>query len=177
MLPDLDANLLKNNYLMNEMSYCVFDGFKNSMSIFVKAEVSPLKHKEMKRTLQKLFSASLIALGVISMQEQMSASQQNGETIIIVQCPPTSEGPRTQVPNPFVAVLMNGGTNVCLSATSPCGTVSGSITSTAGDNYTTYFDTSDGSILLPISGNTGYYLLSITMADGIQFKGEFTVGY
>lgn len=50
-----------------------------------------------------------------------------------------------------------------------------SLTSTAGDNYSTTFDTEDGAILLPISGNTGSYTLQITTSSGTRYVGEFSI--
>lgn len=105
---------------------------------------------------------------------EMSLTNMRGEPIIIRQNPPDPVGaPRMPVFNPFVAELTDG--DVLLYATTPCGIVSVSIVSTAGDDYSTYFDTSLGSILLPINGNSGFYTLHITMMDGTQFVGEFTI--
>ena len=75
--------------------------------------------------------------------------------------------------NPFYAELENG--NVVLGSFSYYGTVEISLTSTAGDNYSTVFDTVDGTILIPISGNTGDYILLITTASGLEFIGEFSL--
>ena len=76
---------------------------------------------------------------------------------------------------PFIAELMDGSNSVLLGATDTIGIVSVQITSTSGDNYSTYFDTSDGAILLPISGNAGYYTLTIITPDGTHFVGEFSI--
>ena len=75
--------------------------------------------------------------------------------------------------DPFFAELSNFG--VVLGSSESIGTVSVRITSTAGDDYSTCFDTSTGMILLPISGDTGDYLISITTPDGIHFIGEFSL--
>lgn len=83
------------------------------------------------------------------------------------------DAPRMPAYNPFFAELMND--YVILGAPSAIGTVSVSLTSTAGDNYSTCFDTSDGAILLPVSGNAGYYTLTIITADGTHYVGEFTI--
>ena len=64
---------------------------------------------------------------------------------------------------------------VILGASSAIGTVSVYLTSTAGDDYSTCFDTSDGAILLPVSGNAGYYTLTIITPDGTHYVGEFTI--
>ena len=83
------------------------------------------------------------------------------------------DAPRSPVSHPFFAELMNG--YVLLEASYFIGTVSVQITSTAGDDYSTYFDTDDGAIVLPISGNTGYYTLRITTPAGEHFIGEFSL--
>ena len=127
----------------------------------------------MKKPLKGLIGATLAALSLVSIQEKVSALSISGETIIIIQRPPTSEAPRTPVSNPFFAEVLDG--YVLLGATIPCGTVSVSISSTAGDDYSTNFDTGDGTIVLPISGCTGYYTLLITTAAGYQFIGEFSI--
>ncbi len=104
----------------------------------------------------------------------LSFQGNDGEVIIIRQDTTDELGaPRTPVQIPFFAELMNG--YVILGTTTPCGTVSVRITSTAGDDYSTNFDTSDGAILLPISGNPGDYTLSITTPAGTHFIGEFSI--
>lgn len=129
----------------------------------------------MKNASFRLFCALLTALSLISIQEIMLAASFRGDTIFISQIPTTSDGPRTPVSIPFFAELIDGANTVLLSATDSIGTVSVQITSTAGDNYSTYFNTASGAILLPISGNTGYYTLTITTLDGIHYVGEFTI--
>ena len=104
----------------------------------------------------------------------LSAVSKDSKTIIIVQKPTTPpEAPRMPAYNPFFAELMDG--YVILGSSTVYGTVSVSLTSTAGDNYSTSFDTSDGAILLPISGDAGLYTLRITTSGGLQFVGEFTI--
>lgn len=104
------------------------------------------------------------------------AAKKRSEPIIIRQEPTDPIGaPRTPFFNPFIAELMDGNTTVFLGATNACGTVFVQITSTAGDNYSTYFDSSDGSILLPISSNAGYYTLTIITPDGTHYVGKFSI--
>lgn len=55
------------------------------------------------------------------------------------------------------------------------GSVSVNLVSTAGDYYTVAFDTEEGSLDIPISGNSGDYTLLLTTQSGIQFIGEFTI--
>ena len=129
----------------------------------------------MRKELFRLFCALLTALSLISIKEKMIASTLRGDTIIISQIPTTPEGPRTPACIPFIAELMDGSNSVLLEATDTIGIVSVQIISTAGDNYSTYFDTSDGAILLPVSGNSGNYTLRITTSGGTQYVGEFTI--
>lgn len=116
----------------------------------------------------------LTALSLTSSQEGLLASQRE-ESIIISQIPTTPDDPRSPASNPFIAELMEGINSVLLGATEIIGIVSVQITSTAGDNYSTYFDTSYGAILLPISGNSGHYTLTIITPSGIHYVGEFTI--
>lgn len=104
----------------------------------------------------------------------LSFQGNDGEVIIIRQDTTDELGaPRTPVQIPFFAELLNG--YVILGASAPCGTVSVSLTSTAGDSYSTSFDTTDGAILLPVSGDAGFYTIRITTSAGVQYVGEFTI--
>lgn len=131
--------------------------------------------KHVRKTKKAIFTTVMTCLSAFMAMEITLAEPIGGHVIIIVQRPDTPGAPRTPVVNPFVAELMDGSTSVLLGATDVIGTVSVQISSTAGDNYSTYFDTSDGAILLPISGNIGYYTLTISMPDGTLFIGEFTI--
>ena len=62
---------------------------------------------------------------------------------------------------------------VVLESAASCGLVAVELTSTAGDYYTTVFDTEDGSILIPISGLTGDYDILLTTQEGLCFWGNF----
>ena len=83
------------------------------------------------------------------------------------------EEPRGPVFNPFSAYRLNN--QVVLECSVPYGIVSVSLTSTAGDNYSTVFDTEDGFIVIPISGLSGDYTLSLVDATGQRFVGEFEI--
>lgn len=131
--------------------------------------------KHVRETKRAIITTVMTCLSAIMAMEITLAEPMGGHIIIIVPRPDTPGAPRTPVVNPFIAELMDGSTSVLLGATDAIGTVSVQITSTAGDNYSTYFDTSDGSILLPISGITGYYTLTIVTPDGTRFVGEFTI--
>lgn len=101
-------------------------------------------------------------------------NQNDGETIVIRPdsvVPPGS--PRMPVYNPFFATIEDG--FVLLGSYTYYGIVDVSLTSAAGDDYSTMFDTGDGTIVIPISGNTGDYTLFITTASGLEFIGEFSI--
>lgn len=93
--------------------------------------------------------------------------------ISIRQDPPPQGSPRSPENNPFYAVLT--GNYVILGASFTCGIVSVNVISTAGDDYSTDFDTSNGIILLPISGNGGDYTLTIILPDETLYVGDFAI--
>ena len=127
------------------------------------------------KTMKAILAIATVCFSAYWTVEPTVAAPLRGHTFLIVPKPGPEDGPRSSVPNPFIAELEDGSATVLLGVTSPCGTVSVSLTSTAGDNYSTGFDTTDGAILLPISGDAGLYTLQITTAEGIQFVGEFTL--
>lgn len=97
-----------------------------------------------------------------------------GVRIIIQQKPlDLPGGPRSAVP--FEAEYDDAPNYVNLTCTSPCGDVSVALTSTAGDWYQTVFDTSDGVIIIPVSGESGFYTLTITTSDNTVYVGEFNL--
>ena len=99
-------------------------------------------------------------------------SDSGGTPIIITQEHDQLLGPpRTSIP--FFAEYSDD--YVLLGASISCGTVAVRITSSAGDDYSTNFISSMGMILLPISGDSGQYLLSLTTSDGLRFVGRFTI--
>lgn len=128
-----------------------------------------------KRFSKLLIAPAMTTLAVLMAAESSQAVSMQGHVIIIIQKPDPEEDPRSSIVNPFHAELLEETNSVLLGVTNTIGTVSVQITSTAGDNFSTYFDTSDGSILLPISGYTGYYTLTISLADGTLYVGEFTI--
>ena len=102
-----------------------------------------------------------------------NAYQQPGEDQIIIRQRPgeLEDDPRGPVFNPFTAYLYNN--QVVLNCSTSYGDVDVSLVSTAGDNYSTVFDTADGFIIIPISGLAGDYTLLLTDSLGIHFTGEF----
>lgn len=122
---------------------------------------------------------SVIGLMTVSMMQPVSMSAmrvQGDDPTLIVILPPviSPEGaPRSPAFNPFTAYL--NGDAVVLNCSAPYGDVAVTLVSTAGDYYTTVFDTEDGSVIIPVSGLSGHYTLLLTIASGSQFMGEFDI--
>lgn len=122
---------------------------------------------------------SVIGLMTVSMMQPVSMSAmrvQGDDPTLIVILPPviSPEGaPRSPAFNPFTAYL--NGDVVVLNCSASYGNVAVTLVSTAGDNYTTVFDTEDVSIIIPVSGLSGHYTLLLTTASGSQFIGEFDI--
>lgn len=94
------------------------------------------------------------------------------EEILIHQDPTDPSGdPRSPSFNPFFAY--EDGSSVTLGSVSSYGDVAVTLVSTAGDNYQTVFDTEDVQIVIPISGATGHYTLTLVTERGLVFEGEF----
>ena len=94
------------------------------------------------------------------------------DVIPILQRPDTSnDAPRSAVP--FFAEYNETQSAVMLGCNDSMGDVTVTLESTAGDWYQTEFDTSDGAILVPASGLTGHYVLTIETADHTVYEGEF----
>ena len=101
-------------------------------------------------------------------------NQEDGPRIVISQIPAVPPGsPHMPAYNPFYAELING--NVLLGCVSSYGVVDVNLTSTAGDDYSTEFDTSTATIIIPTSGHYGDYTLLITTPSGLEFIGEFSL--
>lgn len=128
-----------------------------------------------KRFTKLLIASAMTTLVALLAAGSSQAVPMRGKTIIIIQKPDPEEDPRSPIVNPFIAEVTDGSNAVLLGSVDAIGTVYVHLTSTAGDNLSTYFDTSDGAILLPISGNAGDYTLSITTPDGHLFVGEFSI--
>lgn len=92
---------------------------------------------------------------------------------ILLQKPDALPGgaPRTAVP--FFAEYYDTLSAVMLGSSESIGDVTVRLTSTAGDWYQTVFDTSDGAVLVPASGLSGHYVLTIETADHTVYEGEF----
>ena len=97
------------------------------------------------------------------------------ETIVIVPLPDVAVGtPRTQ--HPFFAEYKDAFNLVLVGCNdASVGDVTVTISSSAGDWYQTVFDTSNGSILLPVSGESGSYTLTLVTSNGTTYIGEFVL--
>lgn len=122
-----------------------------------------------------LIILAMTSLAVLLTAVPAQAVSLRGHIIIITPKPDPEDDPRSPINNPFFAELMDGSNSVLLGATDNIGIVYVQIVSTAGDSIGTYFDTSDGTIVIPISGNVGYYTLTITLSGNQYFVGEFVI--
>lgn len=99
---------------------------------------------------------------------------QDGETIILrPRDNDTGGAPRTAVP--FFAEYYDTLSAVMLGCSESIGEVTVRLTSTAGDWYETEFDTSDGMLDIPVSGESGFYTLTIRTSSGVVYQGEFNI--
>ena len=126
------------------------------------------------KTIHVLLLAIMVMAQSAPLKAATSMSSDNEVLIIIHQQPSTPDGePRGPVFNPFSAYQLNN--QVTLESSVPFGLVSVCLSSTAGDYYTTVFDTEDGFIFIPISGLAGNYTLLLTTQSGTQYYGEFEI--
>lgn len=119
----------------------------------------------MKTTIKLLLTAIfavLIAFG--------ATAKTDGEEPIIILNPDSNDN-RSPEQIPFYAQIQ--GSYVILGCYSSIGNATITLTSTAGDDYETIFDTSFGVIFIPISGNSGFYRLDIVLPSGQSYYGEF----
>jgi len=123
----------------------------------------------------KIVLSLFIPVGFIVLQSSSAALSGKDEIVIPIRKKPVSlpGSPQMPVYNPFYAELESG--YVLLGSFSSCGIVDVSLTSTAGDDYSTVFDTANGAIIIPISGYAGDYVLLITTPAGTEYIGEFSI--
>lgn len=132
----------------------------------------------MKSKTKNLTAVLLVIAGLLKMATcPVLYSEPVGQEIIPVVIGPDPSNPngdpRGPVFNPFTAYLQNN--QVVLNCSISFGLVSVSLVSTAGDNYSTVFDTGDGFIFIPISGNMGDYTLVLLDSLGTSYVGEFSL--
>lgn len=113
------------------------------------------------------------AANSVGVQPVVSCNEPEGHIPILYK-PDSNELPDTpRIPsfNPFFAY--EDGSSVTLGSVSPYGDVAVTLVSTAGDYYQTVFDTEDGQVIIPISGDAGHYSLTLVTERGLVFEGEF----
>lgn len=117
----------------------------------------------------------MLLLLVGGMAISNSAKAFTAEDVIpILQRPDTSnDAPRTAVP--FFAEYYDTLSAVMLGCSESIGDVTVRLASTAGDWYETEFDTSDGMLDIPVSGDSGFYTLTIRTSAGVVYQGEFNI--
>lgn len=115
------------------------------------------------------------ALGADAISQTHSTdAEMRGNVITIRQRPgESSDAPRSSSYCPFVAEQEDA--YVLLNCLNTLGFIDVILYSTAGDYYSTVFDSMDGYILIPISGEEGHYILTITTSGGQIFEGEFDI--
>lgn len=121
----------------------------------------------MKTIFRLLFITSVF---LINMSVSAIAYGQTPTPIIVNPSPNDTRSPE-QVP--FYAQVWDN--YVILGCTTNLGSVEITLTSTAGDDCETVFDTSIGSIIIPISGLSGLYRLDIVLPSGQSYYGEFVL--
>lgn len=127
-------------------------------------------------TLKHIILVAFAALATFFASANPLETLSRGDEPIIIRPRPitsTGHGSRTPVYNPFFAY--EDGTCVTLGSMSSYGVVSVTLVSTAGDCYQTFFDTEDLQLVIPISGSTGHYTLTLVTEGGLVFEGEFEV--
>ena len=124
----------------------------------------------MKKTIKFFIAAILAAVIVLPLK-----GAEDSILIPVIRLPETpNQGiDRGQVQQLFLAEYNDLWNCVILTCTESCGDVTVTLTSTAGDWYQTVFDTSDGAAIIPASGDSGNYTLSIVTNDGTHYVGEF----
>lgn len=120
----------------------------------------------MKNFIKFFLTASVAAFMSIGMN-----AKTDGEIPIPIISEPNPNENRSPEQVPFRAYVLDS--YVVLSCTSSIGNADVTLTSSAGDDYETVFNTAFGSILIPISGNAGSYRLDIVLTSGQSFYGEF----
>lgn len=131
-----------------------------------------MKRKITLRMTARVLAAILLAL--LNATAVFSNNSKDGTVILIEPRNDAHVGePRGPVFNPFTAYRLNN--TVVLESDTSYGLVNVTLVSTAGDYYTTIFDTEDGSVLILISGNSGNYSLMIADTSGTHFVGTFEI--
>lgn len=118
---------------------------------------------------------AIVAAILLSPKISLSSNKMDGDKTIPIIIDPLPinppDTPRNPVFNPFFAYYQTG--SVFLGCNCNCGIVDVTFASSSGNYYFhEFFDTDEGSIIIPINGNSVHYTLTITTMDGIVFEGE-----
>ena len=131
------------------------------------------KKQKTRITMKTIFNLLLTTMSAVLMYIPAYA-QDYGDPLPIVSG--NENGPnenRSPEQSPFYAQVWE--TYVVLGCTSIIGNADVTLSSTAGDDYETIFNTAFGSIIIPISSNHGFYRLDIELSSGQSFYGEFVL--
>ena len=119
-----------------------------------------------------LSTLALMASTYVLFASQEMVENCDDLTILIKQRPVVpEEAPRNT--SLFFAEYNETLSAVMLGCNDSIGDVTVTLESTAGDWYQAVFDTSDGAILIPASGDSGHYTLTIETAAHVVYEGEF----
>ena len=120
-----------------------------------------------------LIAGALASCTLFASRTPASETEEHRD-ILIIPVPSTPEdAPRSLSYNPFSALLYDN--YVYLASNTNCGDVNVVLYSTAGDYEQEVFDTSEFYIIIPISAQSGNYVIRIEMEDGHIFMGEFSI--
>lgn len=125
----------------------------------------------MKKTLTFLF----VCIFAAALVHPVQAAQDPTNIPIIRSTDPGENLSRSPEVVPFIAEYNDLWDAVVLTSIMNIGDVTVTLVSTAGDWYQTVFDTEDGMILIPASGESGYYTLTIVTSDNTTYQGEFVL--
>ena len=122
---------------------------------------------------QLALSLCAILLSSVAMIGSVTRNQ-DGVTILITQRPVIpDDAPRSNVP--FIAEYYDIWDAVLLGSLENVGNVAVTLSSTAGDWYQTVFNSGGSPILVPVSGASGQYTLTLVTSNGTTYTGEFVL--
>ena len=125
---------------------------------------------------RKSFFVIFSLILTLSVCAKIVAIANNQDVIPIIISPGNSGsegGPRSSEYNPFTA--FRGGDTVIVNCSDDIGIVDVFLFSSSGDSSSVAFDTEEGNVLIPISGEPGYYLLRIIVSSDIHYVGRFEI--
>lgn len=117
----------------------------------------------------------MMLLSLFGIIARVTAHVKESNPVIDITKKPTGSGTRPRSIDDVQLFAVVCDTYVQVYSDSNIGEVDVLLVSTAGDYYSTVFDTQDGSIILPISGDAGTYTINVTTPDGQEYEGEFEI--